>query len=335
MRVRARLAIALAALLAGTACLDSPYANIAEILDTTQVVAGKTWIAAVQGASGPETRLLVLAYPDSTTGPAFIFTSVVGIAPVRKLVGQWVSDGAGDVTFDATTEYVMANEASTPVTARTGSLRRSVGIQQTVAARLEGGKLVLSGGDGTFDGRYAPLGRALARLPTATAADMGCVFQVFNLTVLSSQVRIIGFNSAGTAQYLTPATFVGESAGSLVISVSNLLSPLTDITFTTFSDFEEMEVVGTQWTQVNMSGNGHMYGTLTFTFHPAGPGGEPLAAIEGTVGYGIQGGGGDSIQLTNGNVTGGSYAVAVTGSGSGLVTGPTAPQTPVAACLGL
>lgn len=335
MKASARSALAWLALLAGPACLDSPYANLGEILDATVSIAGTTWIASVDTASGPEVRLLVVAGPDSPSGRTFIHTSMIGIAPVRKLVGTWSTDGAGTVTFAATTEYVLADEASKPVASRAGSRRLTVDVRQTVSARLEGGSLVLSGGDGSLDGSYHRLDRALSRLGTAGATAAACFFQAFNVTVVSSQVRILGFNSAAIAQYTSPATFAGEASGNLVISLTNLLSPLTDITYGSFSDFPEMVVDGTQMTKVNLSGNGFMYGTLDFTFLPVDADGKPLSPVHGSVSYGTPDGGGNSIRLTNGNVTGGSYTVSGADGLLGMVEGSSPPSPSIAACLGL
>lgn len=325
----------LAVLLIFAGCLDSPYANFGEALDQTVAISGATWIASVETADGPQTRLLVAAGPNSASGPAFIHTSVIGISPIRKLVGSWSVTEGEVVEFTATTEYLLANESTKPVISRTGSQRRSVDVRQSVSARVIGGRLVISGGDSSLDGSYQPLEQALARLGTTSVADLPCVFQVYNLSVVSSQVRILGFNSASTVQYRVPATFVGEAEGNFTISLTDLLAPLTDITFSTFSDFLGMSLDGTQWTKVNLSGNGHMYGSVAFTLFPVGAGGATLPPVHGSVSYGTQDGSGDSIRLTSGNVTGGSYLVSVAGGASGLVDGATTPVPLLASCLGI
>jgi hypothetical protein len=57
--------------------------------------------------------------------------------------------------------------------------------------------------------------------------------------------------------------------------------------------------------------------------------------FQGSASIGSQDGGGDSIRLTNGNVTGGAYLVTVEGGASALVDGVTAPVPSLATCLGL
>jgi hypothetical protein len=187
-----------------------------------------------------------------------------------------------------------------------------------------------------MDGSYVPLQVALSRLGRSSPSDLSCAFQVYNLTIVSSQVRIPGFNSALVSQYTSPATFVGEQAGSVRIAVTDLLSPLTDITYAGYSDFSGVAVEGTQWTKVNVAGDGYMYGSVAFRLEPvASGGGAAPPPLVGTVTYGESGGGGTSIRLTNGNVTGGSYAVSLDGGVSGPVDGVTWPPPPLAECLGI
>ena len=65
---------------------------------------------------------------------------------------------------------------------------------------------------------------------------------------------------------------------------------------------------------MNLSGTVTCTGLAAFTLVPVGAGGAtPPWGLHGSVSYGSQDGSGDSIRLTNGNVTGGSYLVSVAG----------------------
>ena len=267
VKASARSALAWLALLAGPACLDSPYANLGQILDATVSIAGTTWIASVDTASGPEVRLLVVAGPDSPSGRTFIHTSMIGIAGPearRHLVHGRSRDrdlrchdriraggrGVEAGRFPGRSPEADGRRPADPLGPAGGGQPRALRRRREPRWQLP------------------PVDRALSRLGTAGATAAACFFQAFNVTVVSSQVRILGFNSAAIVQYTSPATFAGEASGNLVISLTNLLSPLTDVTYGSFSDFPEMVVDGTQMTKVNLSGNGFMYGTLDFTFLP-------------------------------------------------------------------
>ncbi len=325
-------AAALAALLLLSGCLSAPYPNLFERLDFGNQLSGDTWVSYADTPDGEEVRVLVLGAPTAEAPvPRFSFTAVRPRS-VRKLQGTWAASAAQpSVVFSVELVFEMPDESQRPVTQRVGATRRQVSYDEPLDASLAGQNLVLSGGSGELDGTYTLFAQALAALGGPAGVTPACAFRVFNLTILSSQVRIPGFNGTSIIQYTTPATFVGEVAGSVRIGVSSVLSPLTEITYTDFVDFPGAGVEGTQSTRVNTSGTGSMFGTLPFVLKPV----EPLPPIQGTVGYGVSGGGGDSIRLTNGNVTGGSYAVEVTGGASGLVDAVNVPGPTTATCLGL
>jgi hypothetical protein len=325
-------AAALAAVLLLSGCLSAPYPNLFERLDVANQVSGDTWVSYADTPDGEEIRLLVVGAPTSESPvPRFSFTAVRPRS-VRKLQGTWATS-ATQPSFVLSVEFVfeMPDESQRPVTQRVGATRRQVSYDEVLDVSMVGPNLVVSGGSGELDGTYTLFPQALAALGGPVGVTPACAFRVFNLTILSSQVRIPGFNGTSILQYTTPATFVGEVTGTVRIGVSNVLSPLTEITYTAYADFTGAGVEGTQSTRVNTAGTGSMFGTLPFVLQPL----EPLPPIEGTVGYGVSGGGGDSIQLTGGNVTGGSYAVDVSGGASGLVDAVNVPGPTTAACLGL
>jgi len=321
----------LAALPALAGCLTAPYPNFAEQLDVANQVSGDSWVASADGPEGEEVKVLVVGDDGQGGDPRFSFTSILPRS-VRKLQGTWLwNEATSRLVLTADYEYVFPDESGKPVTQRTGAQRRAVTIEESLAASVSDGRLVLAGGSGALAGTYTLFREALGALGAAPEVSPGCAFRVFNLTILSSQVRIPSFGGTGILQYTTPANFQGERTGAVTIGVANVFNPLTTIDYVEYSDFSGAAVAGLQSTQVNTAGNGYMFGTLEFAFRPV----EPLPQVTGTVTYGEQGGGGDSIRLTSGLVSGGGYQVAVSGGQGGFVDGVTLPPPSTAACLGL
>jgi hypothetical protein len=74
----------------------------------------------------------------------------------------------------------------------------------------------------------------------------------------------------------------------------------------------EAEITGTQFTQVNPGGDGHMYGTVAFSLVPEGAEGAPLARLRGSVAHGVTDGGGegsDAVAFTPNRIAGDGQAV--------------------------
>ncbi len=322
-------AVVLAAALGGC----GPYAELAQKLDVGVTIAGgETWIS----ASGSQVRVLVLGPPDPAGAPVpFAFTAMT--IPIAAGTAVWSTQGTWTGT-DASTSlalrerllYQMDDERGTPLLNRHGATRSDVDRTLTFGQSRAGGQLVLTG-DASIAGTYVLFPEALGRLGSSSPDDAACAFHLANLAVLSSEVRIIGFGSAGMTQYRTPASFLGTMAGSVNVAVHG--SVTTDITYSHFSDFAGVRIDGTQTTHVNFGGDGSMSGTVTLALVP-----DPSTAapeIDGAISYGSSADPGDAIQISNGSPTGGNYVVTLTGGGTTKVSPVGAPSPTVAECLGL
>jgi hypothetical protein len=329
---RCRTLLALLALTLG-AC--GPYAEVAQKLDVTARVSGDTWIA----AAGTEVRFLLVGKPASDGSVPFAFTSLQ--MPISAgtsgttLQGTWTEVGGdGTATLRVEREYTLPDERSTPLLSRRGTWRADT--RRTIDLRVDrdGNRLVLAG-DPSLAGTYLAFGGALARLGTATARDAACAFQVANLGIRSSEVRIIGFGGPGMTQYEQAETYVGTVAGSLRVSLSGFTQNTTNITYFGFEDLVGARVDGPQITDANSGGDGHMSGVLTFVLKPLSPDGSEAPPITGTIDYGGAGTPADAVQISNGSATGGAYVVTLEGGGSARVSPGTPPSPTVAECLGL
>ncbi|WP_242343845.1 hypothetical protein [Anaeromyxobacter terrae] len=331
-RFRSRSAVALLALALG-AC--GPYAEVAQKLDVTARVAGDTWIAAV----GPEVRVLLVGTPSSDGSAPFAFTSmqmpISSGTSAMTLQGTWTEVGTdGIATLRVERQYTLPDERSTSLLSRRGAWRTDE--RRTIQLRVtpDGDRLVLAG-DVALSGTYAAFGGALARLGTGTARDAACAFQIANLGIRSSEVRIIGFGGPGMTQYQRAETYVGTVAGSLRVSQSGFTHNTTTIRYSAFEDLGGARVDGPQVTDANSGGDGHMSGVLTFALQPLSPDGSAATPITGTIDYGGAGNPADAIQISNGTASGGVYVVSIQGGGTARVSPETPPSPSVAECLGL
>jgi len=324
--------VALLALALG-AC--GPYAEVAQKLDVTARVEGDTWIAAAE----TEVRILLVGKPGSDGSAPFAFTSLqfpisAGTSAVT-LQGTWTEAGSdGSATLRVEREYTLPDERSTSLFSRRGAWRADVGRTIALTVTRDGSRLVLAG-NGSLDGTYLAFGGALARLGTATSRDAACAFQVANLGIRSSEVRIIGFGGPGMTQYQRPENYVGTVAGSLRVSLSGFTDNTTTISYSAFEDLGGARVDGSQITNANSSGDGRMSGVLTFVLQPLAPDGTAIAPITGTLDFGGADNPADAVQISDGAATGGFYVVSIEGGGSARVSPETPPSPSVSECLAL
>jgi hypothetical protein len=329
-------AVVIAATLAAALPACGPYPDVAQKLDvTTPIADGETWIA----ASGTELRVLLLGEPAGGGDAEFAFTAmemdISAGTSASSLQGTWREDGAGAATFDARLEYTLPDERGRAPLARIGTSREDVSRTLHVGFTRSANELVI-GGEPSLAGRYVLFRAALARLGTSTVDDAACAFQVANLGIRSSEVRIIGFGGAGMTQYFSPETYVGTLAGTLRVSLDGSFASgiTTTIAYSGFSDLAGLRVDGPQITDVNAGGDGHMSGTMSFVLEPLA-GGQPGAPITGTIDFGGAGDPADAVGISNGTASGGVYVVALDGGGAARVSPVTAPIPSVAQCLAL
>ncbi|HEX9050243.1 MAG TPA: hypothetical protein VF841_06880 [Anaeromyxobacter sp.] len=334
-----------ALLLALAAASCGPYANVAQKLDVTARVAGDTWIA----NGGPdEVRILIVGKPSAEGTAPFSFSSVYepisAGTSVSTLQGTWVEVGtAGAATLDVEHSYSYPDESTVPILQRNGTTRSDDRFPIQVTVARSAGRLAVSG-DARVAGTYVALTEALGHLGTAAPSDAACAFHVANLALLRSQGRIIGFGGAGILQYQQAETYIGTVAGTVEISMSGFTSNTTTLQYAGFEDIGGVVVDGPMKTDANSSGDGHMYGRMTFAFSPIAADGTAGTPITGWIDYG-----GDAtplgpndptnaIQISYGNPVGGHYIVAIDPAGVGgtAQVGPQDPPSPsVSQCLAL
>lgn len=338
MRPGARRGVGGAVLLALALGACGPYAQVAQKLDVTARVAGDTWIAAA-GPDRTEVRVLLVGRAGTDGSTAFAFTAMQ--MPISRgtsaiaLQGRWTEVGtAGATTLLIEHEYTLPDESSVSILSRRGAWREDARRTIRLTVTRDGGRLIVAGDPG-LAGTYVALGEALGRLGAAAERDAACAFQIANLGIRSSEIRIIGFGGPGMTQYQGAETFVGTVAGSLRVSMSGFTHNTTNITYSAFEDLGGVRVDGPQITDADSGGDGHMSGVLTFVLEPRAPDGSAAIPITGTIDYGGGGDPADAIQISNGNAVGGVYLTSIDGGGSARVSPETAPSPSVSECLGL
>ncbi len=335
MRTASRLGGAALLAVALGAC--GPYAEVAQRLDVTARVAGDTWIAA--GADRTELRVLLVGTPGTDGTAPFAFTAMQmplsrGTSAIT-LQGRWTEVGAGGATTLLVEHaYTLPDEGSVSVLSRRGAWREDVRRTVRLTVTRDAGRLIVAGDD-QLAGTYVALGEALGRLGSAAERDAACAFQVANLDIRSSEIRIIGFGGPGMTQYQGAETFVGTVAGSMRVSMSGFLHNTTTITYGAFEDLGGVRIDGAQITDADSGGDGHMSGVLAFALLPRAPDGAAAAPITGTIDYGGGGDADDAIRISSGNAAGGVYLTSIAGGGSARVRPETPPSPSVSECLAL
>lgn len=315
-------------LLIGMACLG-PYQIIGQELDPTVSLGNQpTWIQAT-----PElTTLIVFARPvDGGAVAPFTLTTIARNQSAIIYAGIYYAT-ATQITMQSSLKYVLANQYSIPVTSRDGALRFEVDAGATYTTSLDGGVLTLTGTPTL--GSFVPFLSALANLQATNQAQADCLLRVFQLSVISSETRILGFNGPSIIQYTTPAIFNGVLTGVVNIGVQSLFTPNTTLSYQQFSDFTGFVLDGSQYSQTDLSGNGYISSSLNFEMtNTPSDGGAAQTVIAGTVGYGNADGSPPSVLLVSGTPSGGSYQLAVDGGGNFLVGYDVLNTIDVTACV--
>jgi len=303
------------------ACLG-PYPNVAEKLDGVDLVKGTSYISLDGGAP----RILILApFDGGRTAP---FTRIDEQQPraVQTLQGTYSgeSSNALDITFSSTTLFSLPNEASKPVSSRSGASRHQLSppMQSKVHIDTSTGEVLDLSGSGDIAGHFLRLLGRTVLLTGNDANTTACAFHLANLAVESSEARIPGFNSAGLTQYLNrEEPFDGILSGTVTIGLVGLFSPVTTNTFRNYADFEGVTLDGAQVSSTDTGGNGTLSGVLGFRIDRDG-----LPPLEGAVDY-------REVVITGGNESG-NYLVTLDGGATYPV--PTGHRIPsLEQCLGL
>lgn len=311
----------------GVACLG-PYQIIGQELDPTVSLGNQpTWIQ----ATPEQTTLLVFAAPDGGTTAPFTLTTIARNQAAVILTGTYYAT-ATQVFLYSTLRYVLNNEYNLPVTSRDGAQRFDIDAGATYTTSVDAGILTLTGTPPL--GSFASFPVALLNLQATNQDEADCVLRVFQLTVISSEARILGFNGPAIIQYTNPATFNGVLGGVVNIGVQSLFKPNTTLTYQQFSDFAGFVLDGSQYSQTDLSGNGHISSTVGFQMTAElQDGGSPKTVIAAQVGYGNADGTPPSILLNAGTPSGGSYQLSIDGGASFLVGFDVLNTIDVTACV--
>jgi len=295
------------------ACLG-PYQIIGQELDPTVPLGDQpTWIQ----ATPQQTTLLVFATPDAGLSAPFTLTTIARDQSTVIYAGTY-SATATQVTLNSQYKYVLKNQNNLPVTSRDGAQRFNVDAGATYTSTLDGGVLTLTGSPAL--GSFVSFPQALANLKATNQAEADCLLRVYDLTVISSETRILAFNGPSIIQYTNPASFNGVLSGDINISVESLFNPNVTLTYQDFSDFSGFVLNGVQYTNTDLSGNGHVSNKVSFSMtRPSPDGGAPQSVIAGVVGYGNADGSPPSILISAGTPTGGAYTLDLDGGASFLV----------------
>jgi hypothetical protein len=309
------------------ACLG-PYQIIGQELNPTVSLGNQpTWIQ----ATPEQTTLIVFATPDGGPSAPFTLTTIARNQSAVIYTGTYYAT-ATQVTFQNTLKYVLANEYSLKVTDRDGAQRFDVDGGATYNTSVDGGILTLTGTPPL--GSFASFTSALANLQATNQDQADCLLRVFQLSVISSEARILGFNGPAIIQYTTPATFNGVLTGVVNIGVESLFTPNTTLAYQQYSDFTGFVLDGSQYSQTDLQGNGYISSALNFQMASTPvDGGPSQTGIAGVVVYGNANGSPPSVLLTTGTPSGGSYQLTVDGGPTFLVGYDVLNTIDVTACV--
>jgi hypothetical protein len=219
--------------------------------------------------------------------------------------GSYTLDATGKGQAVHSLEYDFKYDPDTSILGRDGSLRQDLKtpISEPLTIAADGSQLVVSlSGEAR---RLTSIGEVVESVDVHTQKGAEAVFRLFNLPVLTSQVRLLGFGGGSMTQYVDQtASFGGLIRNRFTVSVESWLSPNTLIAYFQLEDLTGIVVDGPQKSNVDTSGNGQMEGVLNFLMR--GTGGVSDVAIRGHLDYG-------ELQIRNGVAAGGEYSLVIDG----------------------
>jgi hypothetical protein len=219
--------------------------------------------------------------------------------------GSYSLDATGKGQAVHSLEYDFEYDPDTSILGRAGSVRQDLKtpITEPLTLTADGSQIVLAlAGEAR---RLTALGEVVESVDVHTQKGAEAVFRLFNLPVLTSQVRLLGFGGGSMTQYVDQtASFGGLIRNHFTVSVESWLSPNTLIAYFQLEDLSGIVVDGPQKSNVDTSGNGQMEGVLNFLMR--GTGGASDVAVRGHLDYG-------GLQIRNGVAAGGQYALSIDG----------------------
>jgi hypothetical protein len=211
------------------------------------------------------------------------------------------ADGEGEAIHGLAYEFTYQPERS--VLDRDGSRRTDypTPVSRRFSIVTEGAQLVVTLDETTM--RMSALADVVAKVDVRTQAGGEAIFRLFNLPLLTSQVRLLGFGSGAMTQYVDAnAEFGGLIRNSFTVNVDSFLDPNTLILYHQLEDLTGVVVDGAQRSDVDTHGNGHMDGSLSYLMFGSGG-----VTLRGRIDY-------SDLKIGNGVAAGGSYSLAVDGA---------------------
>ncbi len=262
--------------------------------------------------------------PVTATDVCFVRAFVEHDSSAVVEEGKYTLDETGAGVFNVEQLYFFTYDPVTPPLGRSGADIEEEPTPDTheIGVALDGDQLILE-----MDGqarRLTNIYDVIAALDPTTLAGAEDVYRMFNLTLFTSQVRVLAFGGGGMTMYLnSKKTFPALVAGDFSVVVEYPLATTT-ISYNGYEDLHGIFIEGDQITEVNAAGNGDMRGALAFTMR----GSDDLSDVilSGSVDY-------SNCIIGNGVGAGGFYGVAIDGYGTYEVSYELAADTDLRAVL--
>ncbi len=267
-----------------------------------------TWVRSTPAG----TEIIVFGRPDPTAVVPLGRAACYGHGFVAHDSSTWFEFGSytlddrGEGFAVHELEYVFENQSDLDILQRDGSLRTDLpaAVSERLSIARDGTQLVVTLDDDAL--RMTSLAEVVEALDVTTQAGAEDVFRVFNLPLFTSQARLLGFGSSGMVQYVgVTAEFAGAVRNRFTVAVEALLDPNTVITYFQLEDLTGVVVDGEQKTDVDISGDGSMSGTLSFVMR--GTGGATDVVVRGGLDYA-------GLQIGDGVAAGGTYTLTLDGA---------------------
>ena len=289
----------------GFGCDKGGVHPLGQVRDQLAVCVGptETWLRSTD--TGTEVFIIGEVDPSATEPPCFLRGFVEQSSTTTLATGTYVFDEAlGTGTFSNTADFIFRYQPEVNIVSRRGSQRTLNEPPLTVPFSMErdGEQLLLTIQGDTL--RLTSIGDVIDALDETTMAGAEDVFRLFNLSLFTSQARLLGFGGTGMTQYLdVTAEFGAAIANGFTVRVENILNPDTDITYLEYMEFTGITIDGLQRTMVDLNGDGDMEGALTFRFEGR------TRTIEGTLSY-------LDLKIRDGVAGAGTYTLSIEGGES-------------------
>jgi hypothetical protein len=268
-----------------------------------RMVTTSTWVRSTE--TGTEIVLLgrpsVADIVEAAQPACFVHATVERDSSTTLEAGSYTMGPRGTGIALHQIEFHFLSQPELSILKRDGSIRDDLptSVSEPLAVATDAARARM-----TLDGaamRMTGLGDVIDAIDLRTQTGAEQLFTVYNLALVTSQARLLGFGSGAMTQYAdTPGEFNGIVRNQFTVSVESLLKPNTSITYQQFEDLTGIVIDGLQKSNVSTSGDGGMAGTLSFVLRGT------TKTIRGKVNY-------DNLKIKNGVAAGGTYTLTVDG----------------------